>query len=64
LIVQIRLNKVSCLYFRLGATLTILRDRTVVSDEDGTEKRALEILVRKIPDDQKVGFLNCLTLLS
>lgn len=37
---------------RLGATLTTLRKRDVDND-DGTEKRALEILVRKVPEDQQ-----------
>ncbi|KAH3846837.1 GTP-binding protein 2-like [Dreissena polymorpha] len=38
---------------RLGATLTILRDRYISSEDGDEEKRALEILVRKVPDDQK-----------
>ncbi|WAR18779.1 GTPB2-like protein [Mya arenaria] len=38
---------------RLGATLTVLRERCI-DDENGEEqRRALEILVRKVPDDQK-----------
>lgn len=38
---------------RLGATLTTLRDRVVEGTEGHEERRALEILVRKVPDDQK-----------
>ena len=40
--------------FRLGATLTTLRDRTVEGEGGEEDKRALEILVRKIPEDQQV----------
>lgn len=39
---------------RLGASLTVLREKYVESDEDeGDSRRALEILVRKVPDDQE-----------
>ncbi|OWF43546.1 GTP-binding protein 2-like [Mizuhopecten yessoensis] len=39
---------------RLGATTSVLRERQVDSDEGaGCRKRALEILVRKVPDDQQ-----------
>ena len=42
------------LYYRLGATLTILRERCVEGDDGEENRRALEILVRRVPDDQKV----------
>lgn len=38
---------------RLGATLTILRERCVEGDDGEENRRALEILVRRVPDDQK-----------
>ncbi|XP_053375887.1 GTP-binding protein 2-like [Mercenaria mercenaria] len=38
---------------RLGATLTILRERCVEGDYGEEDRRALEILVRRVPDDQK-----------
>ncbi|XP_076442084.1 GTP-binding protein 2-like [Babylonia areolata] len=39
---------------RLGASLTILREKTVESKQRGTGvRKALEILVRKVPDDQE-----------
>ncbi|XP_060068959.1 GTP-binding protein 2-like [Ylistrum balloti] len=39
---------------RLGATTSVLRERLVDSDDGaGCRKRALEILVRKVPDDQQ-----------
>lgn len=38
---------------KLGATLTTLRDRVVEGEEGDDDKRALEILVRKIPEDQQ-----------
>ncbi|KAL4238582.1 GTP binding protein [Mactra antiquata] len=38
---------------RLGATLTVLRDRRVEGEDREEERRALEILVRKVPDDQQ-----------
>ena len=40
--------------FRLGATLTTLRERVVEGEAGEEDKRALEILVRKIPEDQQV----------
>lgn len=40
---------------RLGATLTVLRDRRVEGNDGEEERRALEILVRKVPDDQQVS---------
>lgn len=45
------------MFFRLGASLSVLRERTVEGDgEDCIRRRALEILVRKVPDDQEVSF--------
>ncbi|XP_060595803.1 GTP-binding protein 2-like [Ruditapes philippinarum] len=38
---------------RLGATLTILRERCVEGEDGEENRRALEILVRRVPDDQK-----------
>ncbi|KAL3875207.1 hypothetical protein ACJMK2_038132 [Sinanodonta woodiana] len=38
---------------KLGATLTILREREVESEDNRGPKKALEILVRKVPDDQQ-----------
>lgn len=38
-------------FVRLGATITILRERAVDTDS----RKALQILVRKVPDDQQVG---------
>ena len=49
----------SVLFYRLGATLTTLRDRVVEGEEGDDDKRALEILVRKIPEDQQVNILLC-----
>lgn len=37
---------------KLGASLTILRERNL-SDADGKTRRALEVLIRKVPDDQQ-----------
>lgn len=36
---------------KLGATLTILRERDM--SDDGIARRALEVLIRKVPDDQQ-----------
>ena len=44
------------LLFRLGASLNVIREKTVDVEDDsgGDVKRVLEILVRKVPDDQEV----------
>lgn len=40
---------------RLGASLSILREKVTEAEEGYSEmRRALEILVRKVPDDQEV----------
>lgn len=42
-------------FIRLGASLSVLREKMVDSEEQNSEmRRALEILVRKVPDDQEV----------
>ena len=46
--------------FRLGATLTTLRERVVEGEAGEEDKRALEILVRKIPEDQQVRYSESL----
>ncbi|XP_071500068.1 GTP-binding protein 2-like [Diadema antillarum] len=38
---------------RLGATTTILRERCVDCEEAEVEKKACEVLVRRVPDDQQ-----------
>ncbi|CAG5136735.1 unnamed protein product [Candidula unifasciata] len=38
---------------RLGASLEILREKVTDDDQQGQKKRALEVLVRKVPDDQQ-----------
>lgn len=38
---------------RLGASLEVLREKVVEEDAIGNRKRALEVLVRKVPDDQQ-----------
>ncbi|XP_041351929.1 GTP-binding protein 2-like [Gigantopelta aegis] len=40
---------------RLGASLTVLREKTVAEkdSETGKRRRAMEVLVRKVPDDQE-----------
>ena len=41
---------------RLGASLSVLREKMVESEEENSQmRRALEILVRKVPDDQEVS---------
>lgn len=42
------------LVFRVGADITLLRERQVDSDVDGSARRIAEVLVRKVPDDQQV----------
>ncbi|XP_063231438.1 GTP-binding protein 2 [Bacillus rossius redtenbacheri] len=37
--------------FKLGATITVLRER-VVNGENGNGRKVAEVLVRKVPDDQ------------
>lgn len=53
--------------FRLGASLTVLRERIMEPEGDVTEcKKVMEILIRKVPDDQEVrrllivGLSKCL----
>ncbi|XP_067681273.1 GTP-binding protein 2-like [Haliotis asinina] len=47
-------NTLKRMAVRLGASLTVLRERTVEQDgENCIRRRALEILVRKVPDDQE-----------
>ncbi|ESO96458.1 hypothetical protein LOTGIDRAFT_159869 [Lottia gigantea] len=38
---------------RLGASLTILRERSITEEHTNETRRAMEILVRKVPDDQE-----------
>ncbi|XP_064599993.1 GTP-binding protein 2-like [Liolophura sinensis] len=38
---------------RLGASLTVLRERSVEDEDCSYDRKALEILVRKVPDDQQ-----------
>ncbi|KAK3803793.1 hypothetical protein RRG08_026028 [Elysia crispata] len=38
---------------RLGASLEVLREKVVEEDSIGNRKRALEVLIRKVPDDQQ-----------
>jgi hypothetical protein len=40
--------------FRLGATTSILRERTIETEDKENPRHALEILVRKVPEDQQV----------
>ena len=48
----------SCMGFscRLGATVSILRQRAV-GEGEGEERLVTEVLVRKVPDDQQVSCL-------
>lgn len=38
---------------KLGASLTILRERVIVSNNSSACRKAIEVLVRKVPDDQQ-----------
>lgn len=38
---------------RLGASITVLRERTVETDDAEHPRHALEVLVRKVPEDQQ-----------
>ena len=40
--------------FRLGATVSILQQRTV-GEGEGERRVVTEVLVRKVPDDQQVS---------
>lgn len=40
---------------RLGATTTILRERLVEAEGAECQRKALEILIRKVPENQEVG---------
>lgn len=40
--------------FRLGATVSILRQRVVCEGGEGERRSVMEALVRKVPDDQQV----------
>lgn len=40
--------------FRVGADITVLREREVDYDSDDQHKIA-EVLIRKVPDDQQVN---------
>ena len=44
--------------FRLGATVSILRQRVVCEGGEGERRSVMEVLVRKVPDDQQVTSLT------
>lgn len=44
--------------FRLGATVSILRQRVVCEGGEGEKRSVMEVLVRKVPDDQQVTPLS------
>nr|KAG5704212.1 hypothetical protein BaRGS_012500 [Batillaria attramentaria] len=51
---QASLSTLEKMAHRLGASLSVLREKYVEPEEyDGASRRALEILVRKVPDDQE-----------
>ena len=39
---------------RLGATTSVLRERVIETDANEERRKAAEVLVRKVPDDQQV----------
>lgn len=39
---------------RVGADITLLREREVDYDQDRNTRKIAEVLVRKVPDDQQV----------
>lgn len=39
---------------RVGADITLLREREVDYDSDRNTRKIAEVLVRKVPDDQQV----------
>ena len=41
-------------FFRLGATVSILRQKHVEATSDNVGKHVAEVLVRKVPDNQQV----------
>lgn len=48
------LNPSFCLRGRVGADITVLREREVDYDSD-VPRKITEVLVRKVPDNQQVG---------
>lgn len=50
---------------RVGADITLLREREVDYDSDRNTRKIAEVLVRKVPDDQqvRVNFLSASFLL-
>lgn len=46
--------------FRLGATVSILRQRVVCEGGEGERRSVMEALVRKVPDDQQVRVASLL----
>lgn len=44
-------------YGRVGADITVLREREVDYDSD-VPRKITEVLVRKVPDNQQVGTCN------
>lgn len=51
-----------CVHGRVGADITVLREREVDYDSD-VPRKITEVLVRKVPDNQQVGTCD-LALLS
>lgn len=41
---------------RVGADITLLRERELDYDSDRNTRKIAEVLVRKVPDDQQVRF--------
>lgn len=41
---------------RVGADITLLRERELDYDSDRSTRKIAEVLVRKVPDDQQVRF--------
>ncbi|XP_064477141.1 GTP-binding protein 2-like isoform X2 [Ornithodoros turicata] len=50
---QASLNTLYSMADKLGATLTVLRERTVSREDEVPERKAAEVLVRKVPEDQQ-----------
>lgn len=47
-------DQVFLLCLRVGADITLLREREVDYDSDRNTRKIAEVLVRKVPDDQQV----------
>lgn len=50
-----------CVCGRVGADITVLREREVDYDSD-VPRKITEVLVRKVPDNQQVGTCDLATL--